>query len=119
MLADFPVGELPVPGLEPVPGRQWARTDLGDYAVIWQGAVRVRDGCLSVVVSSEKDRVSGGSKRGGVGFVNPTGYEVTGVNGAIGVFLWDTESAINQAVKVPRGVGEVIWRGNGTGRDGK
>ena len=57
----------------------------------------------------EEEREQGGR----VGFVNPTGYDTAGVNGAIGVFLWDTDSVINRAVQEKWSVGNA--NANATG----
>ena len=135
MLADLPPGA--VPGLPPPPRRRgsgWPRTDLGDYVGIERAVLNVRDGCLSIVgdgggVGGEGGGggglvkggggglVKGGGGGGGegagrVGFVNPTGYNIAGMNGAIGVFLWDTNSVMNQNLQA--GVG-VVWGGNWNG----
>lgn len=105
MLADLPAG---LPG---VPARSWTRTDLSDYVSIENAGLNVRDGCLSSVFGTEEEGqgegegeggAGGKGKKGGrrrVGFVNPTGYDIAGMNGAIGVFLWDTDSVINRAVR--------------------
>lgn len=41
----------------------------------------------------------GGGGRGSLGFVNPVGYDTVGLHDDIGVFLWDTDSAVNQLVR--------------------
>lgn len=111
MLADIPDG---LPGL---PARRWPQTDLGDYVGIENAGLNVRDGCLSIILEGGGGGGGGraggeeGEKGGRVGFVNPTGYHTAGVNGAIGVFLWDTDSVINRAVQEKWGVGN----GNATG----
>lgn len=112
MIADVPPGTS-VPGLPA--GKQWAKTDLGDYVEIEKAVLRVRDGCLSVVGGGEgagadggrsgREKEGEGGGRRSVGFVNPTGYETAGMNGAIGVFLWDTNSAMNRLVKEKIGIG--------------
>lgn len=109
MLADLPPG---LPGLPspPAPRGAWDRTDLCDYASIWNAALNVRDGCLSIVRG-------GGGGGGRVGFVNPAGYNTAGMKGAIGVFLWDTDSVINQAVRERRG-GTGLVGGGGSGAVG-
>ena len=128
MLADLPDG---LPGL---PARQWPRTDLGDYVGIENAGLNVRDGCLSIVLGGGGGRGGEGGGGGGgggragaggggeegekgnrVGFVNPTGYDTAGVHGAIGVFLWDTDSVINRAVQEKWGVGIGNGNGNATG----
>ncbi|CAD6594130.1 MAG: hypothetical protein ASARMPRED_008676 [Alectoria sarmentosa] len=109
MLADLPSEP---PGL---PARRWPQTDLGDYVGIENAGLNVRDGCLSIVLGEggaaggEEEREQGGR----VGFVNPTGYDTAGVNGAIGVFLWDTDSVINRAVQEKWSVGNA--NANATG----
>ena len=55
----------------------------------------MRDGCLSVVLDGEE----GGGGGGNLGFVNPVGYDTVGMHDDIGVFLWDTDSPVNQIVK--------------------
>ena len=88
----------------------------------------VRDGCLSVVAGRSKGEgdegvdggppAVGGKRRAGVGFVNAVGYDTAGMHGAIGVFLWDTDSEINQAVQngVVFGGGDGnVTRGPGAG----
>ena len=97
MLADLPPG---LPGL-PLPPTRWPRSDLCDYVSIENAGLNVRDACLSIV----EEEGAGGR---GLRFVNPTGYNLAGVHGAIGVFLWDTDSVLNRAVK--EGVG---WGGGG------
>ena len=111
-------GEMP--GLPPVTA--WAQTDLGDYVGIERGVLNVRDGCLSFVfggggggeVKGKKEEEEGegeGGKEGGRGtnFLNLVGYDIAGLNGAIGIFLWDTDSLMNWIVveKVGGGVGNV------------
>lgn len=106
MLSDMQTLGLDVPRLPAA--KKWARTDLSDYTAIENAILNVRDGCLSVVVS-------GGPGDGGVGaqnrdgealaggqslnFANPVGYDIAGHHGSIGVFLWDTNSMVNQVVK--------------------
>lgn len=123
MLAELPRAAA-VPGLPP--RRRWPETDLGDYVRIEAAVLNVRDGCLSIVgaggggmgagggVSVEGGGGGGGDVGGvkgggGVGFVNPTGYNVVGMHEAIGVFLWDTNSLMNQAVREKVGV---VWGEN-------
>ncbi len=79
---------------------------MSDYVSIGNKALNVRDACLSVIGSGGGARGGGISGGGGgrVGFVNPTGYNTAGMHGSIGVFLWDTDSVVNQAV---RRVGEL------------
>ncbi len=83
---------------------------MSDYVSIGNKALNVRDACLSVIGSAGGGGPGGGGIDGGgggggrVGFVNPTGYNTAGMHGSIGVFLWDTDSVINQAVRM---VGEV------------
>lgn len=127
MLADLPAG---LPGL---PARSWTRTDLSDYVSIENAGLNVRDGCLSSVLGKKEEgqggegegegeamgkeeEGEGGGKKGGrrrVGFVNPTGYDIAGMNGAIGVFLWDTDSVINRVVR-----GRVFDGGGGNSSSG-
>ncbi|KAL9065514.1 MAG: hypothetical protein Q9161_008166 [Pseudevernia consocians] len=104
LIADLPAGA--VPGLPERPN--WPRTDVGTFAGIWQAGLGVRDVCLSVVGGA------GGKGKGRVGFVNPTGYETVGLHGAIGVFLWDTNGALNQFVKGRVGSDVVVRGGNVT-----
>lgn len=82
----------------------------------------MRDVCLSVVggggggslavVGSKGEEGAGGT----LGFANPGGYDTAGFAGAIGVFLWDTDSPINQAVQ--EGVAFGVRGGNVTGLGG-
>ena len=103
MLDDLPHG---LPGLPP-PAERWALTDMCDYVSIETAVLNVRDGCLSVVLDPDGDGDTGkgkgrgkrGTGPGGVGFANPVGYDTVGMHGAIGVFLWDTNSVINHAVQ--------------------
>ena len=69
----------------------WPGRDLGDYVGIEKGVLNVRDGCLSFV------NLSINPKEGG-NFVNPVGYDIAGLDGGIGIFLWDTEALINRIV---------------------
>ena len=117
MLADLPHG---LPGLPP-PAESWTRTDMCDYVSIETAVLNVRDGCLSIVLDQETEGKEGGDgdrgegegkgkgkgRAGGVGFVNPVGYDTVGLHGAIGVFLWDTDSMMNRAVVGPVELGNV------------
>lgn len=94
--------------------KKWARTDLSDYTAIENAILNVRDGCLSIVASGslgggeeggarERERDGEGEKeeigRKSLNFANPVGYDIAGHHGSIGVFLWDTNSMVNQIVK--------------------
>lgn len=128
MLIDFPPGF----GGLPAPRTRWASTDLAHYQDLYGQVLNVRDGCLSIVAGDgggggDGDRGEvedggvgeGGGGKGGngsLGFRNPCGYNTAGVNGAIGVFLWDTNSPLNEAVKEfvgfgPPGIGNVSMGG--------
>lgn len=107
MLTDLQTLGLAVPRLPA--GKKWARTDLSDYTAIENAILNVRDGCLSVIVSGglggdgdggarKREREGVGGKKG-LNFANPVGYDVAGHRGSIGVFLWDTNSVVNQVVK--------------------
>ena len=86
-----------------------------DYVSIETAVLNVRDGCLSIVLDrgmegkegGDGDRRKGKGRVGGVGFVNPVGYDTVGMHGAIGVFLWDTDSMMNRAVVGPVEFGNV------------
>ena len=96
--------------------RAWSLTDLDDYSAIGNGVLNVRDGCLSIVADDDPGkRENYGREKGRrrVGFANPVGYDTAGLLGAIGVFLWDSNSLINQAVKEVVGFG--VAGGNVTG----
>ena len=96
--------------------RAWYQHDVASYATIERAAREIVARCLSPVLGK------GGAKPGGeLGFSNPTGFDIVGklsaLRGsqddmvptdrsflgqghAIGVFLWDTGSSINQ--RIPR-----------------
>lgn len=129
MIADLiPLG-ISVPGLPSPPERKaaWGLTDLCDYVSIEKAVLNIRDGCLSIVLDQEKEGAGGGGRIGagargggsGLGFANPVGWDMVGIHGNIGVFLWDTNSLVNQVVK--EGWGDVGARkgGNGTGLGGR
>lgn len=106
MLSDMQSLGLDVPRLPAV--KKWARTDLSDYTAIENAILNVRDGCLSVVVSGGPGagRVGAQNRDGeavagepSLNFANPVGYDIAGHHGSIGVFLWDTNSMVNQVVK--------------------
>lgn len=90
-----------------------------DYVSIETAVLNVRDGCLSTVLDREMEGKEGGDgdrgegegkgkgRAGGVGFANPVGYDTVGMHGAIGVFLWDTDSMMNRAVVGPVEFGNV------------
>ncbi len=88
---------------------------MDDYSAIGNGVLNVRDGCLSIVDDDDDDDDDDSSRKGvcsgrkngwrKVGFANPVGYDTAGLLGAIGVFLWDSNSLINQAVKEVVGFG--------------
>ena len=98
MISDLLRLGVHVPNLPPPSStgetRRWAKTDLCDYRSIFTAVLNVRDGCLSVVA----DAGGKGGGKTGLGFVNPVGYDTVGMHDQIGVFLWDTDSAINQLV---------------------
>lgn len=101
--------------------RAWSLTDLDDYSAIGNGVLNVRDGCLSTFDDDDDDDDDSGKGEGygrekgrrRLGFANPAGYDTAGLLGAIGVFLWDSDSLINQAVKEVVGFG--VAGGNVTG----
>ena len=104
--------ERGLPGLPA--GQVWQKSDLGDFVSIEGGVLDVRDGCLSFVSRDADDGggVGGGKEVGGGkgavhNFVNLVGYNRAGLNGAIGVFLWDTGCEMNRIVKEDVGVGGV------------
>ena len=103
MIADLLRLGVHVPGLQPGETRRWAKTDLCDYRSINKAVLNVRDGCLSVVLDGEENGGGGGGGveggGGSLGFVNPVGYDTVGLHDDIGVFLWDTDSPVNQLVK--------------------
>lgn len=102
MLTELHALGLDVPRLPA--DKKWARTDLSDYTAIENAILNVRDGCLSVVASGgeggarnrDVEAVDSGKE---VNFANPVGYDIAGHHGSIGVFLWDTNSMVNQIVK--------------------
>ncbi|KAM0804905.1 hypothetical protein BDR22DRAFT_832637 [Usnea florida] len=91
LLADVPPGLVPHLPEPPLP-QGWRKSELCDYASIERAGLNIRDGCLSVV----EDR---GGGAGGLGFVNPAGYKVLGMAGAMGIFLWDSNSVIDGLVR--------------------
>ena len=133
MWRDIPEGLIPMP--MPDSGRPWPRTDLGDFKTMESKVLGIRDGCLGVVVGAGRRRWRLGHERwgragkeeeggggGGLGFVNPTGYDVAGVNGGIGVFLWATGSLMDGLVREEGETAGVVGSGNltvGGGDDGR
>lgn len=86
MLRDLPGGV--------VPGTTSPKSDLCTYPHLENAAKNVLQGCLSPVLGK------GRGAAGGLGFVNPTGYDIGGTYNSIGVFLWDTDSVINHEIQV-------------------
>ena len=72
MLKDLPGGA--------VPGTSFPTSDLCTYIQLENAAKNVLEGCLSPVLGKSKGRA------GGLGFVNPTGYDIAGT--FIVPYLW-------------------------------
>lgn len=91
MLVAFYPEELP--GIPP--STVFSLMDVASYADVWNAVREVMDNCISRYLATNETMQESG---GGINFLSQTGWSAIGSEGAIGVFLWDTSSTINQRI---------------------